>query len=81
MTTSGADPDVDPHQSTCAYKAGGPGPMHDWAEVATDAALKHLHLVLPAMPRGIHATSSVRRGAHHEATNRSRCLRYPPVVP
>lgn len=81
MTTSGSDTDVDLRQSTCAYKAGGLGPMHEWAEVATDAALKHLHFVLPAMPRGIHATSSVRRGAHHEATNRSRCLRYSPVVP
>ena len=43
MTTFGPDTDIDPHQSTCAYEAGDLGPMHEWAEVATDAALKRLH--------------------------------------
>lgn len=64
MTTFGPDTDIDLRQSTCAYEAGGLGPMHDGAEVATGAALKRLHFVLPAMPRGTHATSRVSRGTH-----------------
>ena len=43
MTTFGPHTDIDLHQSTCAYEAGGLRPMHDWAEVATDAASKRLH--------------------------------------
>ena len=64
MTTFGPETDIDLHQSTCAYEAGDLRPMHAWAEVATDAALKRLHFVLPAMPRGIRATSRVSRGTH-----------------
>ena len=64
MTTFGPDTDIDLHQSACAYETGGLGPIHEWAEVATDAALKRLHFVLPAMPRGTHATPRVSRGTH-----------------
>lgn len=64
MTTFGPDTDIDLHQSTSAYEAGGLRPMHAWTEVATDTALKRLHFVLPAMPRGIHATSRVSGGTH-----------------
>ena len=64
MTTLGVDTDIDLHQSTCAYETRGLRRMHDWAEVATDATLKHLHFVLPATPRGSHATSRASRGTH-----------------
>ena len=45
MMTFGPDTEICLRQSTCAYEAGDLGPMHDGAEVATDATLKRLHFV------------------------------------